>query len=261
MATKKTSSGNKWKLSKAQWVALIIAVLSFISAIIVALINNIIPYILVHQLSSTTATPYASSEVSSSCVLASPTRYGFDCGVSGWDKSSFFKDQAIQAVTTTQFINRNGVSSIVLELTVDFTGSIEERKKQYRESGEAQVNLNSFPPTGFETKAVDLRDHTIVAWIWASKGATGYKNSMNGIQLFIKDNNDRNCYGVWNNIAQEEVWFRVSWNENNTTLCDAGFDSSKPKFLGVKIALGDNSIQIYNIPLTIYIDDVDWQLP
>jgi len=201
------------------------------------------------------------SSTSSLCTLTSRTRYGFDCGTFGWNKTSFFQNQAIQAVTTVQFNNENGIPSQVLALTVDFTGKIEEIKKQFRESGEVQVDLNAFPPAGYETKPVNLHGLTVVAWIWTSKDSMGDTNHKNGIQLFVKDTNDKNCYGAWNNISQEEVWFRVSWRENDAALCDSGFDSSKPKLLGVKIALGSNSIQTYNSPLTVYVDNVNWQSP
>ncbi len=190
-----------------------------------------------------------------------PPRYGFECRQSGWNKTSYYENQAIQAVTTTQFKNENGTSSQVLALTVDFMGSIDKRKKQHRESGEAQVDLDGFPPAGYATKSVDLHGLEIVAWIWAPKGSMGDPNHKNGIQLFIKDGNDKNCYGKWNNIDQEEVWFRVSWQESNVALCDSGFDSSKPKLLGVKIAIGDKSIWTTNDLLTFYVDNVDWRLP
>ena len=197
------------------------------------------------------------SPIGSECAY--PPRYGFECGQSGWNKTNYYQNQAIQSVTTTKFINRNGVSSQVLALTVDFTGTIKERKDQFRESGEVQVDLNGSPPAGYETKSVNLHGVTIVAWVWASKGAGGILPTLNGIQLFVKDANSKNCYGQYNNITQDEVWFRVSWQESDPALCDAGFDSSKPKLLGVKVSLGTNSIQTYPSPLTIYVDDVDWQ--
>jgi hypothetical protein len=209
----------------------------------------------------TTNAVATSTPVSSSCVLTSSTRYGFDCDISGWEKTNFYQNQAIQTVTTAQFNNENKTPSQVLALTVNFTGTIEERKKQFRESGEVQVDLNGFPPFEYETKSVGLHDVTIVTWIWAPQGSIGDPSHKNGVQLFVKDINNKNCYGAWNNISQEEIWFRVSWQENNAVLCDSGFDSSKPSLLGVKIAIGKDSIWTANDLLTFYVDDVDWQPP
>lgn len=242
--------------------AIIVAILGLIGTITAAIIISISeskknnPSLIVSPTQTLVANP---PSLSSGDICIDSSRYGFDCGQSGWDKSSFYKDQAVQSVATTQFINENNIASTVLAITIDFTGSIEERKEQYRISGEAQVDLNGFPPTGYETKPVDLHGHTVVAWVWASEGATGDPNSMNGIQLFVKDKNDKNCYGEWNNISQEENWFRVLWQEDNARLCDTGFDSTKPKFLGIKVAMGDKSIKIYNAPLIVYIDDIDWE--
>lgn len=190
-----------------------------------------------------------------------PPRYGFECGQYGWDKTSFIQSQAILDITTTQFNSPSGIPSQVLALTVDFTGTIATRNSQGRSSGEAQVDLYAFPPAGYETKDLDLRGLTVVAWIWAPEGSIGDINHKNGIQLFIKDDDDNNCYGKWTNIEKVEVWFQVRWQENNAALCKSGFDSSNPKLLGIKISVGENSNWFTDTPLIFYLDDVNWDLP
>jgi hypothetical protein len=190
------------------------------------------------------------------CVY--PPRYGFECGQAGWVRTSYFQNQAIQTVTTTQFEDRDGASTQVLALTLDFTGPVATRKTENRESGEVLVDLNAFPPAGYGTKTIDLNGVKVVAWIWAPEGSTGDSSHKNGIQLFVKDGNDRNCYGPWQPIDQEKVWFQVHWQESNAAYCELGFNSSMPKLLGVKIAVGSNSIWTTSNPLIFYVDDVDW---
>lgn len=204
-------------------------------------------------------TPTDVSIATPSCIFTSTSRYGFDCGLSGWEKTSFFGNQAVQAVTTTEFINQDGVSSQVLAVTVDFTGTIAVRRSDFREAGEVLVDLNSFPPLGYATSPVDLHNRTVVAWVRVPKEGMGILPTLNGIQLFVKDKNNKNCYGAWNNITQEETWFRVLWEEKKAALCENNFDSSQPKVLGIKIALGTDTIKVYQEPLTIYVDDINWE--
>lgn len=239
---------------------IIVAIISLIGTIAAAIITSGSKNSNLSPTANPVSTSVATTSVTSSgfnCVY--PPRYGFECGQSGWDKTSYFENKAIQAVTTTQFVGKDQAPSQVLALTVDFTGTTASRKKLNRESGEAQVDLNGFPPTGYAAQSVDLHGLAVVAWIWAPKGSMGDPSHKNGVQLFVKDINNKNCYGVWNNISQEEIWFRVSWQENNAVLCDSGFDSSKPSLLGVKIAIGKDSIWTTNDLLTFYVDDVDWQ--
>jgi hypothetical protein len=242
--------------------SIIVAIIGLTGVMIAAIINlagkkdNLLPT--TFPASTSVDNMPATSSVTK-CVY--PPRYGFECGQYGWEKTSFTQNQAIQSVTATQFTDNYGAPSKVLALTVDFTGAIGTRREQNRVSGEAQVDLSAFPPAGFETKSVNLRGLTVVAWVWASKGAVGDPSHKNGIQLFVKDESDKNCYGAWKNIDQEEVWFQVRWQEDNAALCDSGFNSSKPKLFGVKIAVGDNSIWTTNDLLTFYVDDVDWQSP
>lgn len=240
-----------------------IIVLAFITFLYTFLGAKFIgPYLGIHMNLTATHNPATPTDVSAttpSCILTSTSRYGFDCGPSGWEKTSFFEGQAVRSLTTTQFTNQNGISSQVLAVTVDFTGPIKARKADFRESGEVLVDLDSFPPLGFATSSVDLHDRTVSAWVWVPEEGMGILPALNGFQLFVKDKNNKNCYGAWSNITQEKVWFRVLWEEKKAALCDTDFDSSQPKFLGIKIALGTDSIKIYNEPLTIYIDDINWE--
>ncbi len=251
--------------------AVLVAVITGTFTIIVAMFSpfftelakNLVPRMLptptaISSPSSSSTTTLSSTITTPPCIVASSPRYGFECGLSGWDKTDYFEtSQAIEAVTTIQK-DRDNVTTTVSAITVDFTGSKPDRKTQYRESGEVQVNLNSNPPAGNGTKVVDLTGKVVTAWIWASSGSIGDIGHKNGVQLFIKDDKDRNCYGKWNNIEKEDTWFRISWSIADAQICDAGFDSTRPKILGLKIALGKDTIAVYDKFLTIYLDNVDW---
>lgn len=209
--------------------------------------------------SSAITTPLNSTNTPLPCAVPYPPRYGFECGQDGWEKTDYVQErQAVEMLTTTQVMNRDGSNSVVLAITADFTGSKGDREAAYRTSCEVQVNLNNFPPAGYETNVVDLSGKVVTAWIWASTGSTGDLSHKNGVQLFVKDVKNRNCYGKWINIEPEESWFRIYWRETDAAECDAGFDSSQPKILGLMIALGDNAVVNYDKLLTIYLDDIDW---
>lgn len=90
--------------------AIIAASISFSAQIKAAIIgsegnrNSLSPTVLLGSTSVDNA-----SIASSASTCAYPPRYGFECGQSGWDKTSYFRNQAIQAVTTIQFNNRGGI--------------------------------------------------------------------------------------------------------------------------------------------------------
>lgn len=255
MTKGKTTSGKKTGLSKVQ-LALLVAAIPVIGGIIIAVIDIILPRILDRPPSPTVVATL--SPAASSCALTSSTRYGFDCGIYGWKKTDYFQNQAIQSVATIQFDNENRTLSQVLALTVDFTGTIDKRRKEFRESGEALVELNSFPPVGYETKSVDLQKRQVVAWVWAPKGSIGDISHKNGIRLFVKDLSNKSCYGKWQEINQEEIWFRIVWPDEVAKDCDSGFNRSTPKLLGISIGVGGSSNWTTNDLLTFYIDDINW---
>lgn len=255
-----------WRLSTRNKVPILVAVISGVIAVFVALLQVFVsPFInkVADSLATrASVTPTAVLSSSLPCALETSPRYGFECGLSGWGKTEWpGTREAIEDVTTTQVANHDGISTTVLMLIVNFTGSKTEREEQFREAAEVQVNLDNDPPAGYETEVVDLTGRVVTAWVWASADSTGDISHKNGVQLFVRDSNDRNCYGKWNNIDREETWFRVIWRKSEAALCDPGFDSSRPKIFGLKIALGENAVYEYDKPLTIYLDDVDWQVP
>jgi hypothetical protein len=238
-----------------------VVLLSLAGILAITVLIAAFPTIIRMYLSYTNKTPTFPSQ-SPPCKIVSPSRYGFDCGLSGWDKTEFYAtSQAIKDVAITEVPSRDGGQSNAILITVDFTGSKSTRQAQFRDSGEVQVNLISYPPAGYENKPVSFKGKVVTAWILASSGSTGDQSHMNGVQLFVKDLKDRNCYGEWQNLKSEKDWFRIVWRESNAALCDSGFDSSQPKILGLKIAIGDNSVITYSNPLKIYLDDIDWQEP
>ena len=209
--------------------------------------------------SSTAPTPAPPPTNTSPCTY--PPQYGFECGASGWEQTDYFGSQAITAVTPSRITDRQGVHTTSLALTVDFTGPKNVRVNEHREAGEVQVDLTRFPPAGLPSTPVDLTDQLITAWVWASAGSNGDPAHPNGFQLFVKDSHNRNCYGEWVNIEPEEQWFQISWRETRAVLCDPGFDSAAPKVIGLKVALGENAVVSYAEPLTVYMNDVNWETP
>lgn len=218
-------------------------------------------------------TPTLSATISAPpCLEQSLTRYGFDCGFKLWAKSGDSEIKAVTEVTKAQVPDQQEKLTTVMVLTVDFTGGPDDRRTDFRELGEVQVNLSDFPPTGYEHTTVgdDLVGQTITANVWASKGASGDPAHLNGFQLFLRDEKSVSCYGNWTNIepVNEEEWFRIVWKEptmkekeEDPKRCDPKFDVTKPKILGLKIAVGTNSQIEYDAPLTVYLDDVDWLSP
>jgi len=206
------------------------------------------------------------------CPEESTTRYGFDCGFQLWSNSPDEKIKAVTNVTSAQVLDRRGSPTTVMVLTVDFTGDPVTREAEFRELGEAEVDLIGQVPMGYEGKTVDdLAGKTITAYVWASKGASGVPGHLNGFQLFIRDENYVSCYGDWKNIepSSEENWFRIVWEEptmdekladadQEKRRCHPDFNINKPIILGLQIAVGVGSTVQYTEPLTVYVDDVDW---
>jgi hypothetical protein len=211
------------------------------------------------------------------CTEQSTSRYGFDCGFKLWSiiEKKDNDSKAVTQVTTTQVPNQYGNLTTVLVLTVDFTGGRDDRSRDSREKGEVEVDLSGLPPTGYEHRKVDdLAGKTLTAYVWASRGASGDPEYLNGFQLFLRDEKSISCYGNWTNIEpyNEEKWFRVVWEEptmeeklaekdKEKPKCLPEFNINKPMILGLKIAVGEKSTIDYTAPLTIYLDDVDWQTP
>jgi hypothetical protein len=209
-----------------------------------------------------TLTPVPSPSLTATpCAFTYPPRYSFNCGLTGWQKSSLESLSAgIRKITTTTMKGPKFTDTGVLQVDVDFMKTSADRAIGNRQKVDIQVDLMANPPAGIPGPA-SFKGSTISAWVYAPKDSKGAPGNNNGIQIFVKDDRNRNCY-MWTNIDSEEAWFRIIWKEDPSNKgCEQGFDSSHPISLGIEISVPESSPVVYTTPLTFYFDEIDWQEP
>lgn len=175
-------------------------------------------------------------------------KYGFECG---WIPQNYEDSRACTQVVLSDERAMQGRYS--LKMTMGLVGSDKHKSK-----GEAWVNMLQNPPGG-EHIPVNLLGRTIVAWVYAPRGARGDRSRPNGFQVFVKDKNWKSQYGPWHNVT-EENWFDISLKVSPFAPMDGymddGFDPTQIIAIGVKMGAGGGSTETYND--SVYVDGVDW---
>ena len=172
--------------------------------------------------------------------------YGFESGTMGWGPQTAGDSQGVISVAQSKDYHEEGKHS--LQLTTDLEGGHATRSK-----GEAYVTM---------IHAQNLEDTPITVWVYVPKDALGNPQKPNGIQVFVKDSNWRGEYGAWWNITSETVnkWCEVTLTPSRTAPQGGSvtpeFDPTQIMAVGVKVAIGEGSLDVYKGP--IYIDAVDW---
>jgi hypothetical protein len=126
--------------------------------------------------------------------------------------------------------------------------------KHYNYSqGEVYLDLCYFPSLGGKVP-IDLSQNNITVEVEVSKDFIGQANSPNGILVFVKDVKGGSQYGSWNNI-QTEGTHNATLSPTNSYILGGyttqGFDPKKIRIIGVKLAIGTNSLDKFDDLLNI----------
>lgn len=236
----------------------------FVASAIVVILIILVAIVVQNNIGTLRAAPVLSATVPVQTATALSTAtspivgYGFDNNPMGWVPETRLEAQAIYDVG--QEI-KFGKGSLVLK--IELIGNNPEKSK-----GEVFVNLSSNPPLEeTETAPLDLEGKPINVVIYAPWEAIGIPSNPNGIQIFVRDSNDRSQYGVWTNLAFDNTneWISVTWlpslkttpeEESKGASTDDGFDPSKINIIGLKIGAGDAFDKSFIG--SIWIDEVTW---
>jgi len=179
--------------------------------------------------------------------LTSPVlRYGFDEGTMGWVPQTYKGNQAVINVQQSNEHIKFGQNS--LEVQIELIGNDEQKSV-----GEVFVDLSNNPPVG-ATTPFDLTGKLITMWVYVPSAAIGNPNAPNGIEVFVKDVNDKSQYSEWMNLtsANTDKWMTVTLIPS----ANAGVDLSNLKLLGLKIGAGEKSTAVFRG--SIWIGGVSW---
>jgi hypothetical protein len=182
------------------------------------------------------------------------SKYGFEKADEKWENQTYKDSQAVTAVNQSkQGMAKFGCYS--LELTVDLVGAHANKSK-----GEAYVNLVNFPPSGIKAP-LNLEGIEITIWVFAPKRAIGDSLYPNGLQVFVKDQQDKSEYGSWVNLTgKTDQWVPIKLIPSKVMPKDGhkdpDFDPTILTQVGIKIGSGSNSTATYAGP--IYVDGVNW---
>ena len=172
----------------------------------------------------------------------------------GWVRQEYTDSQACVEISQTGEKAYEGRFSLVMKM--DLAGADPNNHKR---RGEAWVDMQASPPAGGETMPVDLANRIVTAWVYSPQGARGDDKHPNGFQIFVKDEAFRSLYGPWNNVA-EGAWTPITLTVSSAAQAGgsitAGFDPTRIRVIGVKMAAGDGSTAVYKG--IVYIDKVDW---
>ncbi|MFH1264690.1 MAG: toll/interleukin-1 receptor domain-containing protein [Planctomycetota bacterium] len=192
------------------------------------------------------------------------SRYGFETGAQGWVSQDYEDSQACTAAAQSDERAKLGRHS--LEMKVDLVGG-----DYGKGSGEAWVNWKD-APLASPDPPVDLTGYVITAWVYAPASARGERTRPNGFQLFAKDYHPKaedsesdqwnSLYGPWHNVVGGD-WVKISLkvdpNDPKIAYQDPGFDPSRIMAIGVKMAVGTDSMATFNG--SVFVDAIDWEPP
>jgi hypothetical protein len=204
-----------------------------------------------------TSTPVPNITPTTTVNVHTKVRYGFNKNTMGWDYQTVSGNRAIFNVKQSSGPTESSQGS--LQAQVELIGKSEQESK-----GETFVNLFTNPPDG-ENAPLDLEGKLITMRINVPSAAIGDGNSFNGIQVFVKDVEDRSQYGKWVNLGADNTdrWIDVSLRplpedeiDPDVIYTSPGFDPSKIYLVGLKIGSGkdfDGEFKGF-----VWIDEVSW---
>ena len=170
--------------------------------------------------------------------------YDFETGLEGWRINPY--SFAITNVKQSCIYTHRGLCSMEIQLNL--------RDQANYNSGEVYV---TFP-------ARDLSGQTLIAWVYAPKGARGHPSLSNGLHLFAQDVTGTQLYGTWHNMW-EEGWFQIALPITRTTpACgsrDLNFDPTRVNRIGVNIGAGSGAGISATYTGSIFIDTISVGMP
>ncbi|MCL5997859.1 MAG: hypothetical protein M1546_17665 [Chloroflexi bacterium] len=182
------------------------------------------------------------------------SKYSFEQGVMGWVKQVYTDSQSCVEISRTGEMHYEGRYSLAMRM--DLVGADPDDRKR---KGEAWVDMMTSPPASGESIPLDLTNRIVTAQVYAPQGARGDDQHPNGFQIFVKDEKFRSLYGPWSDVA-EGRWIQITMTVSSSAQAGGsitpGFDPSRIRVVGVKMAAGDDSKATYGA--IVYIDKVDW---
>lgn len=172
-------------------------------------------------------------------------RFEFEQPDHGWQQERG-GPRACRGVSRSDDARRRGSYSLELDMDLD-------PAQPERHAGEAWIDLS-----GSEGGPLDLSNRRVTAWVYAPLAAAGSPERPNGYQLFVKDVDYNSHYGPWVN-AHGDTWTEVELQvgqSSEASLPGPGFDATKVRIVGIKMALGTPPQNAYTGP--VYLDSVDW---
>jgi parallel beta-helix repeat protein len=170
-----------------------------------------------------------------------------------WEAETHSSTRGVKATRISTAGAYSGSCALALDMQLDNTP---QGQAQGRTQGEAWVNLVERPPFSCPPAAcvegpVNLEGQMVSARVFVPGGfPLGSGAAISGIQLLFKSkdgDNYRSFYGPWRSLtaADQDTWIEVSAVPARSAplggWMDAGFDPSKVRLLGVKIALYDSA--------------------
>jgi hypothetical protein len=159
----------------------------------------------------------------------------------GWQHQTYYDSQGITRVRRSS--ERTYTGEYSLQLITQIVGGDPNISK-----GEAFVDLRHHAPSGVDVPA-NLEGVTLRCWIYAPWASGGESDHLNGLQIFVKDENWHSEYGTWVNITEGQ-WNEVTLTPSRQTphwgSMDKGFDPTRIIMIGVKVAVGSGSTAQYD---------------
>ncbi len=119
-----------------------------------------------------------------------------------------------------------------------------------RAKGEVYSDLRYF--VGVEDSYLDLRARSVKAVVRVPAAFVGDRSRPNGIQVFVKDSSFRSQYGPWVNVSGAgDIAAGLAVGTSGAAFTAPGFDPSKVRVLGVKIAIGTGSVATFTGQATV----------
>lgn len=192
------------------------------------------------------------------------SKYGFEDqskGTMGWKHDYNEGSQAVVALSRSTKEKLYGQASLQIDLQLNSQDAL-------LSSGEAAVHVVFDPiggPAGVMGRPIDLSTSNITGYIKFPADFPVDKDNPHGVQIFLKDQAQRNFYGCWENIRRGGLWMPISISLNTQppkecgAVRDEGFDLSRIEVIGVKIGANPNAdigSATYTGPC--YLDSIDF---
>ena len=208
--------------------------------------------------------PFGSTISESTDVPILPTdniwTFDFDSSTQNWTTSESQYKEATLEVGSTKY---TGNSSLLLSTELRY-----DSEDHIFQHTEATGYFNTAIPQGAPTAGpYDLTGKLVSCWVYVPINlAVETGNPQSYIQLFVKDVNNRNEFGAYEDIitSNTDQWMQLSFQVNSVGSDDPSYDSTQINALGIRIHLQDSATLTYSTKAgdpPIYIDACTIEAP